>query len=877
MSSFFESKKLNKLVVDNKDEVKNLSLAPLIVEGGSIFKKTAYFLNSILIGPNREEKEGIIAYNKGLFMGYNGENWVKFGGNDLWKEGDGILYTDGHKIGINKINPKKMLEVGGDVSIDKKLLVRDEVTLESGLLLNESIGKKWKGFIRFFENNFEGYDGDKWVKFGGVEAIQQEIKIPEINLDQVDKIKLLNCPLTFTNNANESHFYYDWDRNEYRLEKLHKNFNSIKLEDLSLGNLKVNGDIIFQDGGRKTIKNVGDPVQNNDVANKRYVDQMCSGLQNYIVSDFLLQDNDAVIEEEEFIPIDNLNKYEVTNLVFILTKRFSQLVEIIEIGEKIKFKNISFVSLPAKVCIKSGKYGQSEYIMFNNNNSLQMGGMESIEYSLPLEKNGKELKLNYNKDIYNEDLSLKEKIIGNNLLKDNCIASQNIQESSIESKHLQDNIIESRHIGNKVINQSHIHPKCIGDSHLKDGFLKNHHFTPGIISDKELGTECIGMTALKSSIILQKHLTKGCIKSDNIMEEEIQGKHLCERAIDSNHLMEKVIISEHLSNNLIKNDHLCERIIESKNLLENIIGSEHLKKNIITRDHITVNLINGLHIQENSINGSHINEQSIQEKHLTRNLIKNWHLSPKIIESSNVNDNCIEGKHINEKSLEERHFVEASIGSNIIKKNSINSSHITANCIDDKHIVNYSIKSPKLLDGCIIESKIAENSISTGKIKDNSISNDKIKLPFIKIQTDPVFTCTQMVYLGDTLNISLNQNYMVPKRRDGIVEFLSSVKFGEEGTGQRMQIHMDLDVTSEVNFKGVVKENGLKINQIGEIKAIYNKIKLDENFLKKYTKCDGKRVKKNDFPELALALGEEDEFYIPDIKGDDIDYYIRII
>lgn len=873
MSSFLESKKFNKVHIDNDQEVRNLALAPFINEGGSVFKKTAYFLSSILIGPNKEEKEGMIAYKNGEFKGFNGENWVTFSNTSLWKEGEGVIFTDGTRIGINKINPKKMLEVGGDVAIEKKLFVKDEVTMEGGFQLGENMGKKRKGMVRFWENNFEGYDGEKWIKFGGNEIIP-EIK-QEVNLESVDKIKLLNCPLTFISKDDDVHFYYDWDRSEFRLEKLHKNFNSIKMEDLSLGNLKINGDIIFQEGGRKTIKNVSDPIVGNDVATKRYVDQMCSGLQNYIVSDFLVLENDALIKEDEIIPNENIGEIEIGNYIFILTKKDSVLVQVEELNP-IKYKNISNVSLPAKLCIKSGKYGQSEYIIFNRNNFLQINGMESLDYIGPIAKNGKEIKLIYDEDFYNNDLSIKEKTIGNILLKDNCVHSRNLSESIIESNHIADNVIESRHIGQKVINHSHIQHKSIGDLHLKDGFLKNHHFTPGIISEKELGTECVGMINLKSNIILQKHLTKNSISGENIIEGEIDGKHLNEKLIDSKHLKNNVILSEHLSNKLILSDHLNDFIIGSNHIQEKNISSEHLKPNLIQREHLSVNIITGLHIQENTLTGSHIKDQTITERNLSRKCIMGWHLSDKNIESTHLADNCIDGSKLCEKILEEKHFADACIGTNLLKKNSINSNHIMMNSIDEKHIVNYSIKTTKLIDGCITESKLAENIISTGKIKDHSITNDKIKLPFFKIQTDPVFTCTQVVSLGETLTIGLNQNYMVPKRRDGIVEFLSSVRFGEEGTGQKMQIHMDLDVSSEINISGKLKINGNKIYNIGEIKAFWNKIKPDENFLKYWEKCDGKRVKKTEYSELGDFLGEDDEFYLPDIKGEGIDYYIRI-
>lgn len=874
LNSLLESKKYNKIHIENDQDVKNPSMAPLIVDGGSVFKKPAYFLNSIIIGPNKDEKQGTLAFKQGEFMGFTGDKWVTFSQNNSWKEDEGILYVESKRIGINKVSPKKMLEVGGDVAIDKKLHVRDEVTMDSGFQLGDNMGKKKRGMVRFWDNTFEGYDGEKWVKFGG-EAISEKQEIPQINLDSVDKLKLINCPLTFLTNNLETHFYYDSEKNEFRLERLDKNFKTINHENLSLGNLKLNGDIIFEQGSRKTISNVSDPISENEVATKRYVDQMCSGLQEYIVADFLLLEEDVIYIGEEMEILRQVGDLQENKLVFILTPDISELVLIVEMGEKIKVKSMIDAQLPAKLLIKDGKYGNSEYMIFNNNNYMQLNGMESLEYVNPLQKIGKEIKLKFDKNIFTNDLSIKEKSIISNFIAESSIESIHIKNESIQTHHLADNIVDSRHLGQKVINSSHLQVKCIGDMHLKDGFLKNNHFTPGIISEKELGNECVGMTSLKSGIILNKHLTKNCVTGDNIFEKEIDGRHLQEKLIDSKHLKERLILSEHLSNNLIRNVHLGDKIIESKNISDGVISTEHLKNGIISKEHLMVNIVNGYHIQEGSILGAHIKEQTIIGNHLGRNVIQEWHLNDGIVRRNHLEDGCVDSVKLCDGAINERHLSENSVGQNTVKKGSINGNHIMMNSVDDRHIVNYSIKTGKLMDGAVIESKLAENSVSTGKIKDKSISNDKMKLPFIKISSDPVFTVTQMVNLGETLNLGLNPNYMIPKRRDGIVEFLSNIRFGEEGSGQKMEVNMELEVKSDVVFMGNVRVNENKLYYLGEIRAFWDRMKPDENFLKYWVKCDGARVRKTDYPELGEIMNEE-EFYLPDLKADNMQYYIRI-
>lgn len=874
LNSLLESRRFNHIYIENDQEVRNKNMAPLIVEGGSLFKKTAFFLNSIIIGPNKDEKEGTLAFKNNEFMGFNGEKWISFSKNDVWTEKDGIVYIEGKKIGINKIGPKKTLEVGGDVSIDKKLFVRDDVTMETGYQLGDNQGKKRRGYVRFWDNIFEGYDGEKWVKFGG-ETVSEIKEIPQVNLEKVDKLKLISCPLTFLNNGLETHFYYDNDKSEFCLARLNKSFETINMENLYMGNLKLQGDITFEEGGRKTIKNVSDPVVDSEVATKRYVDQMCSGLQDYIVTDFLLFGDDCKLEGDDLEINGKVGEIGVGKLVFILDEKHSELFSVIEMGEKIKLNGISVAQPPAKLLVKDGKYGNSEYIIFSNNNFMQLNGMESVEYISPLLNIGKEIRLKYDKNIFTDELSIKDKSIQNNHLSDDLIESRNIKNESILSSHLLDNIIESRHLANKVITSNHIQHKSIGDVHMRDGFLRNHHFTPGIISEKELGNECVGLTSLKSGIILQKHLTKGCVMGDNIGDSEISGKHLEDKLLDTRHFNERIILGEHLSNNLIKNNHLGEKSVDNKNLMDNIISSEHLKSGIINKEHLQVNIINGFHIQENSILGTHIKEQTVVSNNLSKNIIKDWHIGEGVIKRIHLEDYIIDGSKLCEKMLEERHFSDNCIGLNNLKKNCVNGNNIMVGVIEDKHLMNYCVKTAKLMDGSVTEIKIAENSVSTSKIKDGSITSDKLKLPFIKISSDPVFTVTQMVNLGETLNLGLNPNYMIPKRREGVVEFMSSVRFGEEGTGQRMEVNMELDVYGDVNFRRNVKINNERLFQIGEIRGIWEKIHLDENFHKNWTKCDGKRVKKSDYPELGEILGE-DEFYLPDIKADNIDYYIRI-
>lgn len=174
------------------------------------------------------------------------------------------------------------------------------------------------------------------------------------------------------------------------------------------------------------------------------------------------------------------------------------------------------------------------------------------------------------------------------------------------------------------------------------------------------------------------------------------------------------------------------------------------------------------------------------------------------------------------------------------------------------------------MDGAVTETKLGENSVTTNKIKDKTITNDKLKLPFLKIETDAMFIAPKMVNLGETLQIGLNQNYMIPRKRDGVVEFMGAVRFGEEGSGQTMEVHMELDV------RGKMRVAGENLFFPGEIRAVARGVKMDE---KRWLLCDGKRVKRSQYYELYRAMEEKkedgDDFYLPDVKHEAMEYYIR--
>ena len=875
-NSFLESKKYAKLHIENPTEVNNLGLAPFIVEGTGVFKRQSYFLGSVVIGDSARTKEGQLVYRNGEFLGWNGDQWLSFTRDNLWQDGEGVLFVEGQRIGINKINPKKSLEVGGDVSIDKKLFVGDSLQ-SSGIILQQSTGKKKEGFIRFNENKFEGYDGEKWVQFGGINPeleVKEDVKEP-IDLTAVQQIGLLNCPLQFKGNG-ETYMWYDWEKQYYNLGRLHSgSYELIKRDDLWIGNLRLDGNIQMN---KKTIVNVADPQKSDEVATKNYVDNVCQGLQNYLVVDFLcLQDDVEITEDGDLLklnPTQNLGNWKENNIIAILKNERAHICEVIAENT---VKILQCIQCPAKLCGNNGRYGNSEYVIFDKDEGfgfLQINGTENLEYNNPIHKIGKKISLRCS-ELFDggEVLDLRGGGIGDYYMGEGSVGERQLKVGSVSGDKIGEGVIEGRHLGRGSVSGANVSEKSLSGKHLRDGSIKNNHFSPAVVTERELGNESVGMTHIKMHTILEKHLTKGCINGNHLQDMTVQKGHLGDNCIDVRHFNEGVVLGQYICGGAIEGKHLKEGIIVGEHLTNGCVKGHNIGEKQISTEHLDVGLIGGLHIKEQSIGGEHLREQIITDKHILRNSVMDWHIYKGQIKGHHLDENCVESVHLGESVVGEKHLQNGSVGMEKLKRGSVKSEHLAMNSVDDKHLVNFSIKSNKLMEGIVSETKLAENSVTTSKIKDKTITNDKLKLPFIKLDVDSAFVCPQIVNLGETLSLKLNSNYMVPKRRDGVVEFMGSIRFGEQGSGQKMEVNMDM------NVEGDIKIRGEKLQYIGEIKCFVDGIRLDEQFMEKWVKCDGARVKRSQYYDLYDKLEgvkeDGDDFYLPDIKQEGIVYYVR--
>lgn len=805
-NKFLESRKFHKIHLENNAPYQSLHLAPFINEGGSIFKKDALFLESLTIGNSSKELPGTISFKEDGFWGYDGSSWKNFMKETHWKNEDGILYSLSNKVGINKVNPKKMLEVGGDTQIDKKLYVKGQSIFDEGIIINETEGKKKKGFLRFFNGEFEGFNGEKWINFGNL--IEEKPQIEN---------QVFSKPLTFKNENHETHFFYN---NGFKFQKL--NSKPTTFENIECSGISVHNTI---DCNKHKIINVSEPLHQTDVATKKYVDQVSQGLNNYLVCHYLCLDEDELDEnilEGEFIVFNNLElkKKEGNDLVLIKT-----------------------LEIPAKVFVKKGKYSNSEYFIMDEGNKISFLQINGVDNGFKGDGEiGDKVREEWEKKL-KEDNILEERH-----LKEGIIGEKSVREGEILGRHLRENEIEGKH--------------------LRDGCLRNNHFTPGIITEKEISSESISERCLKPNIIKPYHLGEEIIGEEQLKKRIIRDEHLNDKVIDSYHLRNKIILGEHLGEGQVDSKHLREGIISLEHLKDGLIGDKQLMDKSIFENHLNAGIISDIHLKEKIVSGINLKDNSVSSKHLEKKLIKECHLDDKIIERCHLKEGIIDGLLIQNGSIGVNHLMKNIITGDLIKKNEIKEKHLGFNLIKTEHLTNCAIITSKIMDNAIVENKLANNSVSTNKIKNNVVTNEKLKNSFIKVSSDPILTCNQIVNLGETLSININPNYYFPKKKEGFVEILDNIRLGEEESSNQLQVNLktmfknNCVFEGDVKFKGEIEFDKEKFYSVGMmIQSLFFPKDLDEN---KWVKCDGREVKKIDYPDFFNNF-EEDSLILPNI------------
>jgi hypothetical protein len=852
---FLETKKLGTLTIENNTQLNlsNLKLATLVCKGGACFNKLVAFKEGFILGNTNEHIEGNIRYFDKNFYGYNGTKWIAFTNDPIWEKSENNVIINNKKIGIGKLNPKKLLDIAGDVQIDKKLHCNDMASFEQGICLRGNKVKKMEGVIRYSDNTFQGYNGKNWINFG-----LSEEKV--LQIDGSNKI-MTEDTIHFNNIKINNLFIESETVNSEPMELNLKSENNTENLIIDLKNqnnsVKIFGKLEIIDGiriNKKRIENIDDPENDTDVVTKRYVDNLLKGLKSQIVVDLFLNENNEIEDDNEM----SLLYFENKNLI-LLNNGERKIIE----------------EYPLKVLINHGEFSGKEIIFYLDDSNVLYHVSNHItqnNFSKIFEiGNGNIINLKLSENLWsnaNNEIDLRNASISHHHLQQNIIKSENIEDGSINCDKIIDSCVTGDKISNETIGNEHLKLNIINGIHLQENIVQSKHIVPNGISEKNLCPDIIDSIHLKPESILISHLSKECITSCNIKDNVIQNSHLtdkcitsdniAEESIISNHLSEASILKYHLSDDCIQNNNIVNKAIDERVLAENIINANHIKGGEIRSNHLGKKCILSSHIKDNQITTNHIEEGAISSNEIKENSIESIHIVDQSISSAKLSKNIITKEHL----------CKGSVTSDHLAKSSITANHLGRNIIEDIHLNNFIIKTNNLAMGCVTEQKIQEESISNRKIKDNAIQNNKLRTPYLKLEFDKFITGNSQINLGETLKIGINNNYYLPKKEGDEILINENIKIGEEDCNKVLNINNDTNFLGKVNF---VNNN---ILPVGSIINFLKDAKIDN---RKYIKLDGRKINKDDYSQLFEILNSNETSYIlPDIRNENYDSYLVV-
>jgi hypothetical protein len=572
---------------NGNDITEYLQNLPLVIKGGVFIEKHLKLQKGILIGNSSLNIPGLIRYNNDSLQIFDGEDY-----KDIWKkyteekiewmlnDKNDLYYTLG-KIGINTKNPRKTLDVNGEII--SKTIESNKGIFNKGIIIGNTDDEK-DGLIKFDNGVFYGFNGNNWEPFNN----------KFINDLIIENNLIINGDL-FVNKISSNNLELDLLKLDFskkiEIEFKFKNYQII----FNKNNIDFNCSINLNNN---LIKNVGNPIEETDIVNKKYVDNLIKNrkflgivrsiiknideaeitklIDFYNENDKILINNKIFIKENDSFKIfldlscESFNQFHIINYGFIINDFNNHMLKE---GEFVLQKNLINNSI--------------DIIKINDN--LEIGIYEEIE----LLKNKLLTEIRKNREEFN--FSLKNKI-GEYILDDYFINKfaikisnplqlnwNNINDIKILSNHIFDEQILSQHIAKAEIDSFHIKPQIIFGEHLSYNCIEEHH--------------------LNDLVIDQRHIKRNIISNEYLMDKCIEERNICDRIINGN---------------MIKMNSIGE-----DNLMNNIVGIQHIKNGSITESKIMNNSISMLKIQDYSVTEKKIHPNCISSEHIKDRSITN--------------------------------------------------------------------------------------------------------------------------------------------------------------------------------------------------------------------------------------------------------------
>jgi hypothetical protein len=573
---------------NGNDITEYLHNLPLVIKGGVFIEKHLYLQKGFVIGNSNLNITGLIRYNNDSLQIFDGEDyrdiWKKYSNQKIeWNLNDknDLYYTLG-KVGINTSNPRKTLDVNGEIIC--KTIESNKGIFNRGILIGNSDEEK-DGLIKFENGVFYGFNGNNWDPFNTqfINDLTIENKLI-VNGDLfVNKISSNNLELDLSK--------LDFSKEiEFKFKNYDIKFNKNNIDFYCPINLNNN-----------LIKNVGNPIEDTDIVNKKYVDDLIKtkkflGIVRSIINKF---DENNLIDLIDFY--NENDKILINNNIFIKENNSFKIIYNLSSQSFTQFHIINYgliLNQFSNLMFKEGEYilhknpinNSFEIIKINEN--LEIGIYEEIE----LLKNKLLTEIRKNRDDYNIGLKNKlgEYMMDNYFIKKLSIklsnplqlSWNNINNIKILSQHIIDEQILSQHIAKSEIDSFHIKPQIIFSEHLSYNCIEEYHLNDLIIDQRHI----------KRNIISNEYLMDKCVEERNISERIINGKMIKMNSIEEDNLMNNIIGTNHIKNgainefkimnNSISMLKLQDYAVTEKKIHPNSISSEHIKDKGITNEKI---------------------------------------------------------------------------------------------------------------------------------------------------------------------------------------------------------------------------------------------------------------------------------------------------
>ena len=259
--------------------------------------------------------------------------------------------------------------------------------------------------------------------------------------------------------------------------------------------------------------------------------------------------------------------------------------------------------------------------------------------------------------------------------------------------------------------------------------INSSHIQDGTLTGGDIAIETITNNNIANLTLGGEKISNFTITSEKIANYTIGGEKLVNNTITNQNIANETITKFQIAPNAITNEKIASSAVLAINIATGAVNSSHIQTGSILGEDISAGTINLSNLSAsaiaslqttpaNSINSSHIQNGSILTEDISNNAITNTKIADFSISNSKLQDD----------SIDSRKIIAGSILGTDIATNQIGVSHLTGTAYLDLTTTQApnSINSSHIQDGSILGNDISNNAITTTKIADGNVTYAKL-------------------------------------------------------------------------------------------------------------------------------------------------------